>query len=118
MDGTAFDSLARFLVGAASRRGFAARLAAGLLAPALALADSDARAKRCGPCRRKNRKGRCKRKRPNGTPCGADKTCQQGACAACLPGIAPCEPDRPFACCSGRCSQAQPDVYLCEPHGP
>jgi hypothetical protein len=49
MDGTAFDSLTRFLVGAASRRGFAARLAAGLLAPALALADSDARAKGCPP---------------------------------------------------------------------
>jgi hypothetical protein len=117
MDSKAFDALTRFAADTASRRGFAARLGVGFLASVpFALAGNDAAAKPCRPCRRKNRKGRCKRKRPNGTPCGPDKTCQNGACAACLPRLAPCEPDRPFACCSGKCSQAQPDLYLCEPH--
>ena len=117
MDGKTFDALGRFFTGAASRRRIAARLGVGFLAPfAFALAGDDAHAKRCRPCRRKNRRGKCKRKRPNGSPCGPDKTCQQGECAACLPRLSPCEPDRHFACCSGKCSQAQPDLYLCEPH--
>ena len=117
MDGKAFDALARFFTGAASRRGFAARLGVGLLAfVPFGLVRNDAAAKRCRSCRRKNRQGRCRRKRPNGTPCGPDKTCQRGECAVCLPRLSPCDPDRPFACCSGKCSQAQPDIYLCEPH--
>jgi hypothetical protein len=72
-------------------------------------------AKRCPACRKKKH-GHCKRKKPNGTPCGEEKTCQSGTCKPCVPpGPATpfCTPASADTCCVGRCVLVQPDVHLC-----
>ena len=98
-----------------SRRRLLAGLTSGLLAAgSSAFGTDEARARTCPPCRKKKR-GRCKRKRPNGTPCGEAKSCQAGRCAPCVPP----GPGSPFCtpgatpCCIGRCVLVQPDVHLC-----
>jgi hypothetical protein len=135
MDHDRFDTLTRNLVRAASRRGLLSRFASSALAAMLFTPGDEAAAKSCPPCRKKKR-GRCRKKRPDGTPCGAcracqdgrcadlplgtscgtGKSCQGGVCAACDSGLTPCTPGPGNTCCSGKCSQAQPDVFLCEPH--
>ena len=77
MDGSHIDALARRLAATASRRGLLARLAPGLTATATLA--SDGAAKSCPPCR-KNKRGRCRKKRPDGTPCGNGGRCSNGRC--------------------------------------
>ena len=116
MNARSFDALTRSLVVGATRRRLLAGLAAslgGAIAPVLAI--QEANAKHCPPCRKKKR-GHCKRKKPNGTPCGEEKTCQGGKCKPCVPpgpGSPFCTPAAADPCCVGRCVLVQPDVHLC-----
>lgn len=80
MKATHFDSLLRSLTTAHSRRS-AVQIVSGLVfgSAAGAALRLDAAAKKCGPCREKKR-GRCKKKKPNGRPCGECRACQGGKC--------------------------------------
>ena len=79
MDGSRFDALARRLAATASRRGLLAWLTPGM-AGMIALAKGDEVAARsCPPCRKKKH-GRCRKKRPNGVPCGNGGRCRNGRC--------------------------------------
>jgi hypothetical protein len=130
MDDSRFDSLARSLGTAGSRR----RALGGLLAGTLGLLGSRtehaaAKKKPCPPCK-KRKQGKCKKKLPEGTGCtdssGRGGTCQGGSCVAAVappppdpcagqPPGAPCPPcdrrgttclpgnSRSDACCSGTC---------------
>jgi hypothetical protein len=136
MDGDQFDVLVRTFA-SRSRRRFIVGLVSALSAPvSWSLRAANTSAKGCGPCRRRNRRGKCRRKRPDGTSCAEcrqcqggrcvpvgpgtscapGKSCQNGVCEVCLVGLAPCDRATPEVCCSGKCSFAQPDVPLCEPH--
>ncbi len=55
--------------------------------------------KKCGPCRSK-KKGKCKKRKPDGTACGDGGTCQGGACVVptCNPECTP-----PATCVDGAC---------------
>lgn len=75
-----FDEVVRSLVGAESRRTVARGVAALLFGGRLLGTGSVVEAKKCPPCRKKNRQGRCKKKRPNGRPCESGGTCQNGRC--------------------------------------
>jgi hypothetical protein len=111
MDAGRFDSLARSLRCAASRRAIIGLLAGSTLGSArsaLAVADAEAKnrnrnrhrhRRKCRPCRtRKN--GRCKGKKPNGTVCGVDKICRRGTCvSAGGPQFPACSASNDF--CSG-----------------
>jgi hypothetical protein len=89
MDATRFDNLLRALFSESSRRHIVAGFINGLLGMiALTLGGDEAQAKRCPPCRKK-KKGKCKKKRPDGTPCGGGKTCQRGRCV-CPDETEPC----------------------------
>ena len=94
MDGSHFDSLVRHLANTASRRGLLARLVPGLAAAVTLAGSNGAIAKSCPPCRKKQ-KGRCKKKRPNGAPCGNGGRCRSGRCdhnvctPNCASGMAP-----------------------------
>jgi hypothetical protein len=80
VDDDRFDTLTRALTSAASRRDLLARLTPGLLATLpLALGNDDAVAKPCPPCR-KRKKGKCGKKRSDGTPCGNGGGCRDGRC--------------------------------------
>jgi hypothetical protein len=76
MDAFRFDAVARFVAGSSSRRsllGLGAALGASLTA--------EVEAKKCSPCRKKKR-GKCRRRKPNGTPCEDGRgVCQRGSCA-------------------------------------
>lgn len=81
MDAFRFDTLTRFLRTSGSRR----HALGGLLGSLLGLGRSRreataAKKKPCPPCK-KRKKGKCKKKLPNGTPC-ANGTCQSGSCVA------------------------------------
>jgi hypothetical protein len=118
VDTTRVDQLARTLGATPTRRSVA-----GILA-GLALGgggphppgSADAGKRKCKPCQRK-RRGKCRGKKPDGTPCGADRECCDGACKAlcaptelrdpvtcgcCLRDGEACVPG-PEACCSGSC---------------
>ncbi len=119
MDGDRFDRIAMSLAAPATRRtalGVAAGL--GLLRGASRPDAAAKRKKRCGVCRGRT-KGTCKPK-PFGTPCGACRRCERGACTAlcapesCVNDICliacnpPCQGDEDcFAgVCSARCDPA------------
>jgi hypothetical protein len=101
MDARRFDAIARTLTIAGSRRRALTGLVSGTLGLALgatSIADVAAR-KKCPPCT-KRKKGKCKKKLPDGTPCNIG-TCQNGECR-CNPSCAPshaCGPDS----CGGSC---------------
>jgi len=110
MDAERFDTLARSLTDARSRRGVLVSLLGGTLG-LLGLADTTARNKKgkskntrgCLPCKRQ-KKGKCTGRLPDGSGC-PDGTCQNGSCvAAALPPSPPpvtCQPNqRP---CRGGC---------------
>jgi hypothetical protein len=44
--------------------------------------------KRCPPCRKKKH-GKCKKKRPDGAPCGTGGQCQGGSCVVSTISVAP-----------------------------
>jgi hypothetical protein len=96
MDAARFDELARNLANTSSRRRASRTLAALALGGALSVSLGDGtQAKKCGPCRKK-KKGKCKKKLPDGTPCG-------GECNACLGGACGSKPDG--TACGGECNQ-------------
>jgi hypothetical protein len=80
MDATRFDALLRSLAVAPSRRGLARVVTALVFGGALGAAALEAAAKTCPPCRNKNKQGQCKKKEPDGTPCGKCKACDDGKC--------------------------------------
>ncbi|MGH2616581.1 MAG: hypothetical protein ACRDJC_15175 [Thermomicrobiales bacterium] len=119
MDASRFDSLTRSLVERFSRRGLLRGPLVAVAGGAAGMVDlvaipDEAAARKCPPCRRKKR-GRCRKKRPDGTPCGAGKTCQRGACAPCLADFERCTQTPVDRCCSGHCEHVQPEVFLCTP---
>ena len=95
VDRSRFDDLVRSLSAARSRRDLA-RLLGGLgLGPALWSRPDDADARRCPPCRKKKR-GKCKGKKRDGTPCPGGE-CRGGRC-------------RPVSCFDGIRNGAETDV--------
>ena len=116
MHASRFDGLTRALTARCSRR----RLLVATTGGAVGAFDSGvnpdaALAKRWPPCRKKNKRGKGRQKRPNGAPCGEGKTCQQGNCATCLVDFEPCTQTPVDRCCSGHCAPVQPGVFLCVP---
>lgn len=116
MDGQRFDNLVRTLRTRRSIFGVVAGLAA------LHGVDRDANArckKKCGPCKR-CKKGKCRKKVPDGTPCLSGGTCLGGRC--CIPNCTdtPCNfPDgcggnctctSGQACVSGTCGACPPNA--------
>src|SRR5687767_928145 len=92
MDARRFDTLARIVSTAGSRRRAVATAVGGALA-LLGLADPhDATAKKkCPPCK-KRKQDKCKGKKPDGTACPGG-TCRRGSCIAgnrCPDGQKPC----------------------------
>jgi hypothetical protein len=87
MDADRFDALSRSLTAFGSRRHALAAFLGGVLGSAVgaALIEEATARKRCSPCK-KRKQGKCKGKKPDGTPCPGG-TCQGGHCAASpLPG--------------------------------
>jgi hypothetical protein len=114
MHASRFDTLTKTFAGRFSRRGLLVVAAGGAMGMADLVEVPDAAARKCPPCRTKKR-GRCRKKRPNGTPCGEGKTCQRGVCATCLADFEPCTQTPVDRCCSGHCSHVQPEVFICIP---
>ena len=89
MDGARFDTLARSLIAIGSRR----RALTAALGGSLGLLSLDrrdeaaARKKACPPCK-KRKKGKCKKRLPDGTAC-AGGSCQAGSCVAATPPPSP-----------------------------
>lgn len=80
MDATHFDAFSRSLTALGSRRSALATALAGGLGT-LATGSTEANKKKnCSPCE-KRKKGKCKKKKPDGTVC-AGGTCQGGRCVA------------------------------------
>ena len=79
MDAHRFDSIARIVGAGATRR---ALVAAALAVAPAAVRDEPAGSKKkpCPPCK-KRKKGKCKKKLPDGAPCRGG-TCQGGACVS------------------------------------
>ena len=119
MDDSRFDTLARTILRAHSRRAVLGTLLAGTLGLG-GLADATAR-KRCRPCTTRKH-GRCKAtKRLNGTACrGGSGTCQDGRCKQVSSveqpptgdppptGNPPPTGDPPLTCPTGDCSRKTP----------
>lgn len=95
-----FTPLLRLLTARPSRRGIVPTLLSLGFGASLGVdLTSEAEAKRCSPCRKKKR-GKCKRKRPNGTPCADGRgACEGGSCAC---GAGPVCPPRQ-TCVAGDC---------------
>ncbi len=95
-----FDRLTQVLASTGSRR----QALVGTLAVVLGTLDQNTagakKKKPCPPCK-KRKKGKCKGKVPDGTPC-ASGTCQSGACVA-QPIGASCSLSSPESCSSGVC---------------
>ncbi len=93
MDPQRFDTLARSLTAAGSRRRALAAIlggALGLSLGATSIEEAAARKKKpCPPCKKRNRQGKCKKKLPDGTACEGGRTCQNGSCL-CASGLRPC----------------------------
>jgi len=103
-----------------SRRSLLGPLSSGLLFVSRGFAATSVAAKRCPACRKKKH-GHCKRKKPNGTPCGEPcLECRNGKCVSacvppaticgartpgvcCIPDGGPCDPAHPEECCSTSC---------------
>jgi hypothetical protein len=84
MDADRFDTLARSLTAARSRRGALAAALAGVLGTR-GLNSGEAKKKKCPPCK-KRKQGKCKKKKPDGSPCPGG-TCDGGRCATCSDGV-------------------------------
>ena len=85
MDDDRFDTLARSLTAARSRRGLT-RILFGLAFGSAAAASPMVEAKKnkpCPPCK-KRKQGKCKKKKPDGTACPGG-ACQSGRCVAATP---------------------------------
>jgi hypothetical protein len=114
MDARRFDTLARSLTAAGSRRRALAALGGALSLVFSAPAVQDAAAKKkCPPCK-KRKLGKCKGKKPDGTAC-ADGSCQGGRCVASpvppTPSPTPCSTDKD---CVER-EFCQTDTGVCAP---
>jgi hypothetical protein len=124
MDADRFDALSRSLTRARSRRTALASLLGGALG-LVALREVDAKKKRCPPCK-KRKKGKCKKKKPDGTACPGG-TCQGGRCllTRCTPSCrgkvcgddgcgGSCGSCGAVPCTNGACNCAgQPDLRDC-----
>lgn len=102
VDAGRFDALSRLWSNRSARRSLARVLAGAAIGSAVTHPlGTDVAAKRCGPCR-KQKQGRCRGKKPNGTPCGGVcQECRNGACAAKANGTgcgAVCQECRDGAC--------------------
>ncbi len=113
MDEIRFDRLARTLTTAGSRRRALAALSSGLALATGATSPHETEAKKkCPPCK-KPKKGKCKGKKPDGTPC-AGGTCQSGVCTratgqpTCTGLAQSCSADA--ACCTGICNAGGSNV--------
>src|SRR5687768_6311995 len=128
MDPSRFDALARSLTLAGSRRRALGGLLFGTLGHVASRPDEVGAKKKkpCPPCK-KRKKGKCKKKLPDGTPC-AGGACQDGRCVAvCTPpctdgrvcqagGVCACPPDRLLVCPgSSVCSQCCEDDDCSDP---
>jgi hypothetical protein len=78
MNADRFDAVIRSLMDARSRRTLLGTALAAVLGT-LELGRTEAK-KKCPPCK-KRKKGKCKKKKPDGTPCPGG-TCQGGRCVA------------------------------------
>lgn len=101
MDGSAFDRLTKTLTEPRSRRGVSHILGGVAIGEALGLlgvAESTARKKKpCPPCKTR-KKGKCKGKLPDGSPCSGG-TCRSGDCVAAVPPPTT-SPRKPNASCN------------------
>jgi hypothetical protein len=100
MDADRFDTLARSLTDARSRRAALTALLGSTLS-LVGLAETEAK-KKCPPCK-KRKNGNCKKNKPDGTACPGG-TCRGGRC---IPANG-CPPDR--VCGNGCC----PDGQTCQ----
>src|SRR5687768_15838555 len=96
MDADRFDALSRSLTDARSRRTALASLLGGTLG--LVGLTKTAAKKTCPPCK-KRKKGKCKKKKPDGSAC-AGGTCQRGVCQ---PTPGPGDPCPGQTLCDGVC---------------
>jgi hypothetical protein len=81
MDARRFDTLARIVSTAGSRRRVVESALGGVLAlRGLAEPDEAEAKKKCPPCK-KRKNGKCKKRKPDGTGCPGG-TCQGGSCVA------------------------------------
>jgi hypothetical protein len=116
MDAQRFDRLAKTLRTRRSALGLVAGFAA-----LLGVGHDEAAAKckkKCGPCKR-CKKGKCRLKKPDGTPCGGGGACLAGRCCVpdCTEGCdsddgcgGDCSCDRGQACLSGVCGACPADA--------
>lgn len=113
MDADRFDQLARLWHAPGSRRRLIQNLLGlGLGARVSALAAEPSAAKSCPPCRKKKR-GKCKKKKPNGTPCPGG-ACLKGRCqpTTCSGGVDVCANCGPPNCICTRLA-ADPQTAIC-----
>jgi hypothetical protein len=98
VDGFSFDALTRTLMTAGSRRRALTGVVSGTLGLVLgaSVIDEAEAAKKCPPCK-KRKKGKCKKKLPDGTACRGG-SCQSGRCV-----VSACVPEPQLATCHGRC---------------
>jgi hypothetical protein len=112
MDGSRFDALIK-IVAAPSRRSLLATGGIAALAGFFGLAiPEDAQAKckkKCGPCRR-CKKGKCKKKKPDGTRCGPCSHCDGGRCQSQCPS----EQCRNDVCEGASCTPPCEGCSICE----
>jgi hypothetical protein len=118
MDAARFDALVRSIDLYAPRRAALGMLGGGLATVLGRFGIDDIAAKKkkkkCKPCRKK-KKGKCKGKKPDGTPCGGENVCQNGQCVAptCPSGTIPCGEeciDEGLCCVDDDCFP----IYTCE----
>jgi hypothetical protein len=109
MDTERFAVLLRGVAAPPSRRVLARALAGLVLGGTLPAAwQQTSEAKKCAPCRKK-KKGKCKGKLPDDTPCGQGGRCLKGRCnpaPVCRTVGVGCAVDNAVACCSGVCRPA------------
>src|SRR5918993_630535 len=102
MDADRFDAPARFLSYTGSRRRAVAAFGGVLSMSSLEEAGAK---KKCPPCRKRNKQGKCKKKKPNGTAC-AGGTCQGGRCCVADPQATTCAGVACGTVTSNNCGQA------------